>query len=909
MSGWKQEIIDRLAGLKLEPTREAEIVEELSQHLDDRYAELRSIGASDEEASSAAVAELSDNELLSRELARVEAAVAQEPIVLGANRRTNMLGDLWLDLRFGVRMLARRPGFTIVAIITLALGIGANTAIFSVVNAVLLRPLPAVMPEQLVRVYTGGSHASFPNYRDLSGEDQVFASLAAHSIAQFNLGGPGQGVESGRVFGEMVTGSYFPTLGIPAASGRTFGTETDGAPSVNPVAVLSHGLWERRFGADPELIGRPIALNGHQFTVIGIMPEGFRGTFAFGLTPEVWVPVTMQPQLLPGAERFGDRGRNWLEVFGRLKPGVAQGRAQAAIGLAAKRLADAYPIENRGLEQTQLYAMSGIAAFRGISFAPAIFAFLGLLTVIAGLVLLIACANVANLLLARAVQRRKEVAIRLALGAGRRRLIRQFLSESLLLSLAGGAAGCLLAMWVVAALASFQPAVPVPIELGLSIDVRVLGYSLAVSILSGVLFGLAPARHSAKMDIAPLLKDVGGATSGMSERFRMRNLLVVTQVAISLVLLICAGLFVRSLQQAQLVDPGFETERVLMVALDLEPLGYDKARGTVFYRQLLDEVERLPGVQSASLAEIVPLTFSRTSFGVAVEGQDAPDGRYPSIDNNTVGPGYFETLSIPLVAGREFDRQDIEGAPRVVIVNETMARRFWPGESPLGRRLWFPEGRNTANPLFEIVGVVKDSKYNTLGEPPQSFFYLSALQNYRRQAVLHVRTASAPDLLRSALRDRVLSLNPALLVEVTSMRESLALAFLPARVAASLLGLFGVLGLGLALVGLYGVVSYAVSQRTGEIGLRMALGAQRGDIFRLVIGQGMKLTLLGIALGAAASLALTRLLSSLLVGINPADPLTYITLTVLFSLVAMAACYLPARRATKVDPMVALRCE
>jgi predicted permease len=905
---WKEEIRQRLANLKLAPTREAEIVDELAQHLDDRYTELRAGGAAEDGAYRSALAELSESDLLTRELQRVERPVELEPVVLGA-RRSNMIGDLWLDLRYAVRLLGKNPSFTAVAIITLALGIGANSAIFSLVNALLLRPLSAARPEELVRVYTGSSHTSFPNYRDLSDDTQAFSTLAAHCIAAFNLGNAGQEGVTGRVFGELVTGSYFPALGVPAFIGHAFGIETDGPPGAHPVVVMSHGLWERRFGADAGMVGKTIILNGRQFTVIGIMPEGFRGTFAFGLTPEVWVPVTMQPVLLQGADRFNDRGRQWLEVFGRLRPGVTRSQAQAAISVIARRLVEVYPDQSRGMDRTEIYPLSGIFAFRGLSFAPAIFVFLGLLTVIVGLVLLIACANIANLLLARAVTRQKEVAIRLALGAGRRRLIRQFLTESVLLALAGGAAGCLLAFWIVNALRSFQPPLPVPMELDLTLDARVLGYTLVVSVLSGVLFGLAPAWHSSKYDIVPLLKDEGGTRGGRSARFGLRNLLVAAQVAVSLVLLICAGLFIRSLQQVHTVDPGFETERMLTVSLDLEPVGYDRVRGNLFYRQLLDQVESLPGVQSASLAESIPLTFSRTTFSVAVEGYDSADGDYPGIDNNTIGPRYFETMGIPVVAGREFNRQDNESAARVVIVNETMARRFWPDQSPLGRRLRFPGGGDTFGPYHEIVGVVKDSKYGTLGEGSQSFFYLSSLQNYSRHAVLHIRTSGEPTLLRSGVGDSILSLNGALLVEVVTMRENLATAFLPARVGAALLGLFGVLGLSLAVVGIYGVISYAVSQRTGEIGLRMALGARPRDILRLVIGRAMKLTMIGIGVGAAVSLMLTRLLRSLLVGVSPTDPLTFITLIVLFGLIALMACYIPARRATKVDPMVALRYE
>jgi putative ABC transport system permease protein len=901
MPEWRQEIRRRLANLKLEPMREAAIIEELSQHLDDCYAESLAGGATPAEAELRTLAELSESEIFERELRRVERQAAQEPIVLGTNRRSNMIADLWQDMRYGARMLIKQPGFTTIAALTLALGIGANAAIFSVVNSVLLRPLAVAQPERLVRI---GRRTSFPNYRDLADGSEAFSAVAAHSVGQFNLG---QGDAMSRVMGELVTGNYFPTLGVHAALGRTFGTETDGAPGANPVAVVSHRLWRRRFGADAGLVGQTIVVNGRQCTVIGVMPEGFHGTWPLGWAPEIWVPATMQPSLRPGADRFGDRGNAWLEVFGRMKPGVSPAQAQAAVSLVTKRLADTYPKENRGIELTEVYPLGEV---RGANFLRVIPVFLGLVTVIAGLVLLIACANVANLLLARAVRRRQEVAIRLALGASRLRLIRQLLTESVMLGLAGGAAGCLLAVWLTNLLRSFHPPTPVPIEINATLDVRVLGFTLAVSVLSGALFGLAPAWYASKLDLIPMLKDDGRTGGGRTARFSLRNLLVVSQVAVSLLLLICAGLFIRSLGQAQSLDPGFETERALTVPLDLESVGYDEARGRLFYPQLLDHVERVPGVQSASLAQHIPLMLSRNSYVVAVEGYEATPGDYPLIDSNTVGPRYFETMDIPIIAGREFNRQDGQGAPFVVIINEMMARRFWAGtQSALGRRLRFPGRDNTFTPYYEVVGVVKDSKYGSPGEQPKSYFYLSSLQHHVQSQVLHVRTMGEPNLLRSALRDRILALDKGLLVEVATMRENLVMAFFPARVAAWLLGLFGLLGLSLAVVGIYGVISYSVSQRTGEIGLRMALGAESRDILRLVIGKGMALTLIGVGLGGAVALALTRFLSSLLVGVSATDPLTFLVVSLLLTFVALLAALVPARRATKVDPLVALRHE
>jgi predicted permease len=820
-----------------------------------------------------------------------------------------MIGDLRQDLRYSLRMLGKNPGFTLIAVLTLALGIGANTAIFSLVNTLLLRPLPVENPDQVVRLRTGSSHTSFPNYRDFVEQTEVFSALFAQSSGDLNLR---DGEAISRVFGQLVTGNYFPTLGVRAARGRAFGVEVESAPQSladeQRVAVISQGLWRRRFAGDPGVIGREITLNGQKFTIVGIAPEGFRGTYAFGLAPEIWVPLAMQPQLFSGPDRFQDRNRQWVEVYGRLKPGLGISEAQAAVEVVGRRLAADYPQENRGLEKTELYQVSGIMAFRGMSFAPAMFIFLGLLTVIVGLVLLIACVNVANLLLARASARQKEVAIRLALGAGRWRLIRQFLTESILLAVLGGAVGCLLTWLMIYSFRSFQPSLPVPIELGLALDYRVLFYTMVVSVLSGIIFGLAPSLHITKPDIFPLLKTENARQGGMALRFRLRNLLVIAQVTISIVLLVAAGLFIRSLQRAQMVDPGFETERVLTLPLDLAPLGYSEARGRLFYDQLLGRIEQFPGVESASFAELIPLSFERTTYSVAIDGYEPPEGRSLLIDINKVGPRYFETMRIPLVAGREFGPQDEIGAPPVVIVNETAARRFWPNANPLGQRLRFPT-ENGFTPYHEIVAVVKDSKYGTLGEEPRPYLYLSARQNYGSRTVMHVRTAGDPNQLRRSVRDVALELEKSLLVEVATMPENLRLAFLPARIGAVLLGLFGFLGLILASVGIYGVISYSVSQRIGEIGIRLALGASPRSIFQLVIGQGMKLILIGIGFGIAGSLALTRLLSSLLVGVSPTDPLTFIVIVTLLVAVAVLACYLPARRAMKVDPLTALRYE
>ena len=874
--------------------REEELEEEIQSHLRMTIRDRMERGESAEEADQAARREFGNVGLIKETTRGMWGFGALETI--------------WQDLRYGARMLLKRPGFTLMAILTLSLGIGANTAIFSVVNGALLRPPAIARPERLLRILkrSEGNLFSLQNYRDLAAETPSFSTLAAYCGSQMILK---RGDSMERVYGEFVTGNFFPALEVRPVLGRTFGTEADDATVASPVVVLSHGLWRRSFGSDPEIVGKVIILNGRQFTVTGVMPEGFRGTWPIGIAPELWAPL-MPPQLQMGADFFGDRNLESVNVFGRLKPEASPTQAQAEVSLMSKRLAKTYPAldpdANQDLEGSRVYPIDKLPGM----ITRVLSVFLGLVTVIAGLLLLLVCANVANLLLSRALLRRQEVAIRLALGAGRSRLIRQLLTESAMLSLAGGAVGCLLAFWTTFLLRSIHPPTSIPLEINATLDSRAMVFTLAVSTVAGILFGLAPAWHATKFDLVSMLKDDRRGAGGKAARFSLRNLLVVSQVTISLVLLICAGLFTRSLQNVNNVDPGFETERALTVPLDLEVIKYDETRGRLFYQRLLDQLRGVPGVQQVSLAEIIPLTDRLRGARISVEGNDAPVGDSQSFLFNTVGPRYFETMGIPLLAGREFSSQDDKRAAPVVIINETMARRFWSGpQFALGRRVRLMEKDNVLSPYHEVVGVVKDIKYRSLREESRAFFYVPALQHYRQQMALHVRTAGDPNLLRGDVRDRILALDKNLLVEVATMRENMAMAFLPARVAATVLGLVGIFGLSLAVVGIYGVVSYAVSQRRGEIGLRMALGAESRDILRLIIGQGLKFTLIGVGLGAILALALTRFLSRFLIGVSAADPLTYLAVPLLLTCVALLACWIPARRATKVDPMIALRCE
>ncbi|HEX8722317.1 MAG TPA: ABC transporter permease [Pyrinomonadaceae bacterium] len=813
------------------------------------------------------------------------------------------------DIRFSARRLSKSPGFTLVALVSLALGIGANTAIFSLVNAVLLRPLPVAAPERLVSVsVTGGDdsmHAfSYPTYLDFRdrGSGGVLSGLFAERFAPMSLSRAGA---SERVWGYLVTGNYFEVLGARAARGRTFTPEEDRAPLSAPVAVLSHACWLRRFGGDPGVVGRDVELNGHPFRVVGVMPEGFAGT-EIVYTPEVWVPMTMQEWVEPGNLWLERRETQNIFAVGRLKDGVTREQAEAALNLFAGQLGREYPETNEGQRIVLVPPGFVIPQLRG-----AVVGFAAVLMGAVGLVLLIACTNLANLLLARASSRRKEMALRVALGASRWRLVRQLLTESLLLALAGGAAGLLLAAWLLDLVAAYRPPIDVPVWIEAGVDWRVLAFALGASLLTTLLFGLAPALQATRTDLVPALKDAGRGDG--RTRSRLRGALVVAQVTLSLVLLVAAGLTLRALARLQTASPGFEVEGGLVASFDLGLQGYDEARGREFGRRLVERVRAMPGVRAASLTDLFPLSLNYTSNSVYVEGRPGARGaNVPIAMASSVEPSYFDAMGIPVVAGRPFGERDDERAPRVVVVNETFARRFFPGAEPareaVGKRIGF---KGDQGPWAEIVGVAKDGKYWTIGEAPELFVYSPLAQRYTSTATLVVRAAGGdPRALVPALRAEARALDAALpLYDVKTFEEHMGVSLFPARVAAALLGGFGLLALVLAGTGIYGVVSYAAAQRTREIGIRMALGAQRGDVLRLVAGRGMLLVGAGVALGLAGALALTRFMEGVLYGVSATDPFTFALVVALLLGVALVACLLPARRATKVDPMVALRYE
>jgi predicted permease len=830
------------------------------------------------------------------------------------------------DLRYGARMLIKSPGFTLVAVLSLALGIGANTSIFSLVNATFLRQLPVVEPQQLQFVFSGTLNSpwgtvSYPNYVDLRDKNKVFDGLAAYGSIIVSLG---KGDSPEQINGLIVSGNYFDVLGIRAALGRVLSPEEDKIPNAHTVAVISNRLWQQRFGGRREIIGQELALNGHGFTIIGVTPAGFEGAEILE-TNDIYVPMMMQALVRPPRGGFSGemnpdllqrRGPSWLRMLGRLKNGMTVEQAQAGIATIASQLEQTYPNENRGRVAT-LFPVSKIDP-RG--YRPLLSAAVLLMAVV-GMVLLIACANVANLLLARASVRRKEIAVRLALGASRARLVRHLLTESLLLALLGGVAGLLLGVWTIELLKATPPPGGIfSFNLDFSLDSRVLLFTLGLSLLTGIIFGLAPALQSSRPDLVPALKDEAHPSGQGQRRFNLRNMLVVSQVALSLILLIGAGLFLRSLRYVQGVDPGFDVNKILTSSLNINLLRYTKPQGREFYRQVVERVESLPSVQQASLARVVPISGGGRVTNFILEGQTGPergsrsegtgvsgDDNLRTVGANIVGLKYFQTMGIELMRGRDFYTQDIEGSPGVVIINESFARRFFIDQEPLGKRLRLG---GSQSPWIEIIGIARDSKYRTLNEDPTPFIYLPLAQNHETGMTLFVRTAGDPLSVVGTVRREVNALEKNLpLSDLQPLTKLLDSSLYPARMGAILLIIFGLLALLLAGVGLYGVISYAISHRTHEIGVRMALGAQRRDVMVLVLKEGMLLVAAGVVLGLIAAVAITRLLASFLYGVSTTDAITFAAVPAILALVALLACYLPARKATKVDPLVALRYE
>ena len=806
------------------------------------------------------------------------------------------MGNIWQDVRYGLRSLAHRPGFAVVVILTLALGIGANTAIFSVVNGLFLRPLPGIRHvDRLVEINRNVEgrffDISYPVYSDLRQQSDILEEYAAVTFVPISLGGNS---EPEVVGGLNVTGNYFDVLGVLPSTGRFFRPEESFHPRVANVAVISRSLFDRRFDGDEAAIGSTLRLNGVPVELIGVSPEGFGG-HAVGLQVDVWVPIGVAIPGLRSAEELGSRESGVLESIGRLRDGVTAAEAEVALTSLADRL-----------NQEHLGAEPGTYRVRVMEFRPVpgivrggFTLFFTILMVAMGLVLTIACVNVAGMLLSRGAERSREIAIRQALGADRWRLVRQLLIESVLLALGAAAVGTLLAHWATRMLLTLKPPIPLPgirLELDVGVDFRVLLFSLLLSTVTGILFGLAPALRSTRPDLAPALKGVGGP--GGTGRSRLRRFLTAAQMAATLVLLVGAGLFVRALNSTHLLDPGFDAQQVTTVAFDLELSGYTAAAGDAFFDDLLQRARSLPGVESAALARKLPLAGSSSYGDAFVPGVEPPQGRKGfEAYHNIISADYLRTLRIPILRGRDFDARESDA----VIINDALARRIWPGGSAVGRRIQY------AGSELEVVGVAATVKYNSLAEAPVPFLYLPRNQVYSSEMTLHLRTSPGsepiPEIRRIA---RELDAGVPVL-SAMGLETALQVHFLPQRLAAWVTGVVGLIGLALGAVGIYGGMAYAASQRTREIGVRLALGAVPLQVTGTMVRQGMTAPLIGIGIGLAGAAAVTRFLSILLVGVSPLDPVTFAIVLALLGTVALVANFLPARRAARLDPMRVLR--
>ena len=809
----------------------------------------------------------------------------------------------WQDIRYGVRMLLKAPSISIVATIALALGIGANTAIFSVVNSVLLRPLPFANSEQLMNVWETDSvrgsvrgAASYPNFVDWREQNHVFEHISTYHNNDFIMTGRG---ESTRLQGAVVNADLFPLLGVTPVIGRGFLPAEDNPGEAGRVVVLSQSLFQKRFNSDPNVVNQSMVLDGKNYTIVGVMPGAFQ--FPVQNDPvELWTTVALDRE---GKEPITEeRGAHYMDVIARLKPGVSKEQAQAEMTAISARLEQQYPDKNLHRStrvQPTLEALVG-------DVRPALLILLGAV----GFVLLIACANVANLLLARAMSRHKEMAIRSALGASRMRVVRQLLTESVLLSLAGGILGLVLAVWWSDLLVALgKENIPRAMQVGL--DWRVLGFTLLVSVLTGVVFGLVPALHSSKTELTESLKEGGRSGAEGARRNRIRGVLVVGELAIAVVLLVGAGLLIQSLWRLRQVSPGFESQNLLTFVVGIPEVKYPTEKQAQFYRDLIGRIESLPGVRSAS--SVIPLPLSGDAFSISfeTEGRPVAKGDRPSADFFSVQVGYFKTLGVSMLKGRDFTERDSKQGPPVIIVNQAFARKFFPDEDPVGKRIRPGISTDTDDPAMrEIIGVVSDIRNRNLSSELRPGYYLPAAQMPFNQMTLVVRTTNDPHSVITAVQNEVHAMDNELpIFNVKTMDDYISATVAGPRFNATLLVIFAGVALILTIVGLYGVMSYSVAQRTNEIGIRMALGAQTKDVLRLIVSQGFKLVLIGLGIGLAGAFALTRVIASLLFGVTTKDPLTFAAVAVLLALVALLACYIPARRATRLDPLHALRYE
>jgi macrolide transport system ATP-binding/permease protein len=807
-----------------------------------------------------------------------------------------LMDTLLQDVRFGLRQLRKSPAFTLAAVVTLALGIGANATVFTWLKAVIFNPLPGVEAGNLVSVRwrsAQGNNASFswPDFVDIRSRNQTLQGLAVGRMTAMSLGA---GNQAERVWGMLVSANYFDTLGVKPALGRTFAGEEDRNPGGHPIAVISHHLWQTRFGGDAAIVGRQVLLNKQNFTIVGVTPEPFQGS-TLGLRFDLWVPAMMQQAIFSGAGSLDQRGSHWLEGWARLKPGVAPARAEADLTAISAQL-------SREFYQSDQFARAVIKPVwkegGGRMLAPVMF----LLMTVVGVVLLIACANLSNLLLARSAGRSREIAIRLALGVSRGRLIRLLLVENGLIGILGCAAAFAVVPAASGLLAGFTPVTDIPVNLVARPDAGVFLFGLGVSAVATLLFGFLPALRASRPGIVETLKDDSGGSAG-SRRTWLRNSLVVVQVSLSLVLLIAAGLLLKSLDRARDADPGFDPRNVLVAGVDLFPNGYDISRGRIALRQMTERIAALPGVTAVSTIRRLPLGLGGSSSSTfMVEGYVPAKSEEMMAYTHVLGPDYFHTMNTPLVAGREFTPNDTDLTQNVVVVNQTFAKRYLAKSNPVGQRV--QRGRE----WLVVVGVVKDSKFQSLDEPAAPAVYFPVMQSFASEVNFLVRTNGDPMALARPVESAIHSLDPALpLYGIRPLETSIGVSFFAQRLGGSLLGFFGVLALGLAAVGMYAVLAYSVTQRAREMGIRMALGASRADVLRLVLGQGLKLGGAGLAIGLALALAVTRLMQSLLFGVSATDVPTIAGVSTLLLLVICAASLLPARKATQIDPILAIR--
>lgn len=850
-----------------------------------------------------------------------------------------MIADLWQDLRYGARMLMKNPGFTFIAVLTLTLGIGVNTALYTVFNAFMLKPLPLKDPDRLVNfsgIFSGAEQSgeryklfSYLDYLDYRDRNTTLADLVAWNKAAVLLGEAQSGRDdlsdgSGYIFGQIVSANYFAALGAEMALGRGFLPEEDRTPGTHSVVVLSHRFWQRQFDGDPNIVGKTLRMQSQPFTVVGVTAPEFVGTTIDN--PEFWVPLMMRDQIVPLG--LGENHKRWVTdrdadlfgLLGRLKPGASRGKAQAEMSLIAQQLAQHYPGRTR---KTGVVTTSG-ASF--VSFDAKLLSLIVPLLLAFGLVLLIACANVANLLLARAAVRQKEIGVRLALGASRRRVIRQLLTESVLIAAIGGLTGLLAASWTLHALYHVLLArLPeLPASLNLEPDYRIFGFTLLVVLIAGVAAGLAPALQASRPDLASALKDEGSALGQHLSQSRLRNGLIVTQIAMSLTLLIGTGLLLRNLQSAQTIDVGFEAQNLLSVSINLNAAGEQSApQREELRRQLAERLRALPGVKSISQAFRQPSSGQLVSTPITIAGQAAPGDRPLRANYNFVSSRHFETLGIQIVRGRSFTDQEANSSAPVVVVSEATAQKFWPGQDAIGQRIGIaaalsPDTENdpmssplnaTVFPFFEVIGIARDTRSGWVYERDGTYLYVPLWPENHRGNYLLVRAEGDVQRVIAAVRDEAEAVDPRLSAVVQRTSDHLDEHMTPFRVLALIAGVLGALALLLASMGLYGVMSFVVTQRTREIGIRIALGAQSGDVVRLFLKEGLRLTIIGLSVGLAGGVGISRLLAAVLFDLSPLDPLAFGGVSTVLALVALLACWVPARRATRVEPLVALRCE